>query len=634
MSNYNPLKGFIDQIKGRSSHYARAYVAGITPPFGGGAYGLLRIPAKYYIEIRDATGVLFTTAFPIDPSNVQIQRNNPISLTHTLTGTFREISPHKEHTITVTGRTGLESRGGYNREGGVMFQDAVTIFKEFDEMLKHYVETATLEFGQTSNLRVRNSGSVIDGSLHITGGEGPKGIHMILRCIDEDAHFLVEPVNFQYGRDTQSNRFDFIYNITFRAYDFAYLTKDYPIIMGVLDGVDSVLGAALGYVQLVDNGINNVSNDYVDRFRDNIAQLSDIAKVIANTTNSAAGLVNNIGGIGSDFVTAVESFSSVGDAWSNISNALSPLTLDNILGPEPDFESLAQEEPQLEVRRYAINSDNEADVEPPAARSEQEYFEFAKFNALSNGLKNAAAIIRGNIEKSYYENRLRTKDTKNYVLGEYLTNEDNLSALTKGVGSAISSTSFPRETPRFVYNLQKDDDLRRIALKFFQTDSVAEEIQRLNGWRDFRTKADGSFPEVGDVIFLPIEGIQNRINPFAPLGDYYSTDLRCSVDDLEIDTRGDLLLIGGIDNVKQNIKNILFTVEGDVCLYPRFGVKNINVNDAVYAAAVIREAVLGNPKIIDVNNIEANLDDDVLSISMDVKVIGNETIRVNTSLPG
>lgn len=635
MSNYNPLKGFIDQIKGRSSHYSRAYVAGITPPFGDGAYGLLRVPAKYYIEIRDATGVLFTTAFPIDPSNVQISRANPISLTHTLTGTFREISQHKEHMITITGRTGLESRGGYNREGAVMFQDAITIFKEFDEMLKHYVETAALEFGQTSNLRVRNAYKVVDGSLNITGGEGPDGLHMILRCIDEDAHFLVEPMSFTYGRDTNTNRFDFVYNLQFRAYDFAYLTKDYPLVLGILDAVDSTIGGALGYVQLVDNVINNVSNDYVDKFRDGIAQLTDISKVIANTTNSASGLVNNISGIGSDLHNAVQSFGSVGDAWSNISGALAPLTLDNILGPEPDFESLAeQEEPILEVRTFAINSDNEADVEPPPARSEQEFHEYAKFNAVSNGLKNVAEIIRGSVDKSYYENRQKTKDENYYVLGEYLSNEENLSALTKGAGSSAITTSEGRNAPRYVYSLQKDDDLRRIALKFFQNDRLAEDIQLLNGWRDFRTKADGSFPEVGDTIFLPISGIQNRINPFAPLGDYFSTDLRCTLDDIELDVRGDLSLIGGIDNLKQNIKNILFTIEGDVCLYPKFGVKNININDPVYAAAVIREAVLGNPKILDVNNIVVEQEDDTLFISMDIKVIGNETIRVNAPIPG
>lgn len=637
MSNYNPAKGFLDQIKGFSSHYSRAYVAGITPPFGGGAYGLLRIPAKYYIEIRDTTGILFTTAFPIDPSNVQISRANPISLTHTLTGTFREISQHKNHTITITGRTGLQSRGGYNREGGVMFQDAVTIFKEFDEMLKHYVETASLEFGQTSNLRVRNAYQVVDGSMNITGSTGPDGLHMVLRCIDEDAHFLVEPVSFNYGRDSNTNRFDFVYTIQFRAYDFAYLTKDYPVILGVLDGVDSTMGAALGYVQLIDNGINNVSNDYVDGFRDAIGQINDVSKVIANTINSAGGLMNNIGGIATDFKTAVDNFGpTVAGAWNNASAATAGL-LGNELGEEPAGVDDPQPQTQilLEVNRQALSEDADADVEPPSPQSEQEFHEFAAFTASHNLLKNASEMLRGSVDRNYYENRIRLAEEDYYVLGEYLSNEDNLSALTQGSGRSPFSTAPGRNAPRYVYSLQKDDDLRRVSLKFFQTDRVAEEIKNLNNWRDFRTKSDGTFPEAGDKIYLPIEGIQNRINPFAPLGDYYSTDLKCEFNDLEIDVlHGDLSLVGGPENIKQTIKNILFTVEGDVPLYPSFGVKNINVNDPTYAAAVIREAVIANPKIVDVNNIEVELEDDTLLISMDVKTIDSNTIRVTSPIPG
>ena len=637
MSNYNPLKGFIDQIKGFSSHYSRAYVAGITPPFGGGAYGLLRIPAKYYLEIRDATGIIFTTAFPIDPSNVQISRANPIHLTHTLTGTFREISQHKEHMITVTGRTGLQSRGGYNREGGVMFQDATTIFTEFDEMLKHYVETAALEFGQTSNLRVRNAYKVVDGSMNITGSTGPNGLHMVLRCIDEDAHFLVEPISFQYGRDSNTNRFDFIYNIQFRAYDFAYLTKDYPVILGVLDGIDSTMGAALGYVQLLDNGINNVSNDYVDGFRDAIGQINDVAKVIANTINSVGGLVSNIGGIATDFKTAVDNFGpTVAGAWNNAAAATAGL-MSNELGEEaPGVEDpQPQQQILLEINRHAIAEDNDADVEPPSPQSEQEFHEFARFTASHNLLKNTSEMLRGSVERNYFENRKRMAENDFYVLGEYLSNEDNLSDLTQGAGRSPFVTGAGRNAPRYVYSLQKDDDLRRISLKFFQTDAVAEEIKNLNNWRDFRTKSDGTFPEAGDKIYLPIEGIQNRINPFAPLGDYYSTDLKCEFDDLEIDVlHGDLSLVGGPENIKQTIKNILFTVEGDVPLYPSFGVKNINVNDPTYAAAVIREAVIANPKIVDVNNIEVELDDDTLLISMDVKTIDSNTIRVTSPIPG
>jgi phage baseplate assembly protein W len=643
MSNYNPAKGFLDAIKGFSSRYSRAYVAGITPPFGmGGAYGLLRIPAKYYLEVRDATGIIFTTAFPIDPSNVQIGRANPIRLTHTLTGTFREISQHKEHQITISGRTGLDSRGGYNRDGGVMFQDAITIFKEFDEMLKHYVETAALEFGQTSNLRTRDAYRVVDGSMNITGGTGPGGLHMVLRCIDEDAHFIVEPMAFNYGRDANTNRFDFQYSIQFKAYDFAYLTKDYPAILGVLDGVDSTVGAALGYVQLLDNAVNNVSNDYVDGFRDSISQIKDVSKVIANLMNSTGGLLTNIGGIVSDFNEVIDTFRSGGPINSSIENlqasagllgASLGLTAEEVAAE--DANAYPQNQAILEIQKQAIVTHKEADIEPPEPESEQEFHEFANFTAISNIIKNTSQIARKSVDRNYFENRRRNKAGNKYVLGEYLSNESNLSALTKGAGISAAGTGFSKNVPRYVHTLQKDDDLRRISLKYFQTDTVAEEIKDLNGWRDFRRMANGNFPEIGDKIYIPLEGMQKRMNPFAPLGDYHSTDIQCEIDDLEFNNiSGDIELVGGRENIKQTIKNILFTNEGDVCLYPSFGVKNVTIDDPVYAAAVIREAVIANPRIVDVNNIVIEQVDDRLVITMNVKLVDNDTMQVTAPIPG
>lgn len=615
-------------------------VPGELGGFGAGAYGPFRIPAKYYLEIRDGDNFTYMTCLPYDPMFVDIQRQTPTMMTQTLGGTMREFAPQRRHKIILKGRSGTNVRTAYNRHGGVMYQDGNTVFKEFDEFLKQYNEVQSLMFSLTSdNLSMSLPASNMQGfsnSIHGLGSKHPNGRYMVLRCIDEDAHFKVEPVSFQYSRASDTNRFDYIYTLVLEAYDYAYDSKTYNPIMGVIDAIDNVVGLAGGAIGLATNVINNVSNDYVRGVGDAISNIATIVDAFDDLAGSFGNLADSIAYTTTAFCNTVDRFATFGDSWVEMSNhwqfdsaqhVLRSFELDDEVAELNDqtaeLDNTSREVVVIEQYTYAVEGPDNVDEETALLLS--------NLQALENRVKNAGKITRGSISKKFFEDYSR--DGRDYNPGEFLSNEKNLEILSvlhndrnatvgqEGAGSVSGLTVV----------LQRDEDLKKVALKYLGSSDYAYDLVIANGWIDERRRPDGLYAQSGDTIIIP-STLTSNINPFSENGPI-GGDIYMPFDDLEFDLlRSDFVITSRQQTLNNVLKNIILTAEGEVPLNKKLGVPQIIMSnfDPAITGILIRDSIVAHPYFVDVQDIVTEVDDDTLYVECKVICIDGTEIPVRT----
>ncbi len=95
-------------------------------------------------------------------------------------------------------------------------------------------------------------------------------------------------------------------------------------------------------------------------------------------------------------------------------------------------------------------------------------------------------------------------------------------------------------------------------------------IVDLNGMLDARTNGDGSFLGPGQVLLYPLEGGLTGGSE-----DLYGTDLLVRDGDLVANGDDDILLVGGLENLTQNIGHRILTTRGENPAFPQFGLQKI-----------------------------------------------------------
>jgi phage baseplate assembly protein W len=618
-------------------------VPGELGGFGAGAYGPLRVPAKYYLEIRANNSFAYMVSLPYDPQVVEITRQTPTRLTQTLGGTLREFAPQRKHMIILKGRSGLAERVAYNRNGGITFQDGKTVFTEFDEFLKGYNETNSILYEFTANTMntqapLTNTKSFVNqiNTFH----DAPKGTHMVLRCIDEDAHFRVEPVSFNYSRNAETNRFDFTYQLVLEAYDYAYDSKTYNPIMAAFDIVDNIVGLGGGFVGLATNLVNNVSNDYVRGFSDAIQSVGKIVDATNELAISFGGLGDSFSYLATGFCDTVDKFATAGDAWKNLAGHWAD---DDIPPGRRPFEPIEEEE-QDEANAEAAQLEEQSlelkiieqysySVEPPDNVDEETLLLLSNIQSVENSIKNLAKVTRGGIKQSFYKNYL--KDIKeDYKNGKFLANEKNfefLSILNQEKQNTVGNNVTNPDIKGIEIVLGRDEDLRKVAQKFLKDGSLAPELVAYNSWTDERRRPDGAFAQGGERIIIPDSLIEN-INPFDEKSAI-SSDISCLTDDLEFDlSNNELKLTTPSETLRQTLKNILLTNEGEMTLSPQFGVPQIVKTDfdPALTGALIRESIIAHDYYVDVTDIFTDVKADKLEVSCTVTCINGERIPLKT----
>lgn len=571
---------------------------------------LQRIPAKYYLEIRKGGQVDSVISFPYDPSAMSYDRKNPHSITFTLGGTIRETNTIRSHKIIFQGRSGIAQRISYTRDGGISNLTGLDAFKEFDEFLKRYTELSNLDYGIRNKL-ITSPDEYIQKVTQT--GQGSESIQMVLRCIDEDLHLFVEPMNFQYSRNSTQNKHDIMYNLGLSAYDYAYSTAYSNKFLNALDIADGYINAVGGSFGVITNVIDNVSNDYVSAIRKPLRSAASAINKLTDIPGSVGSLSTNTAGIVSDFVKIIEEVTGLLPESEQISQYF-----DNL---GDDIVTAATKKSLRSTAQGMLNTPGLLGDDILDSRN-------SLFVANLSALQNDAQILRGLVPRDYYDQRHRGSE---YRLGEWLSNEENLSLLNQN--PSIQTGQIDRRKA-FPYEITRYDDLIQVATKLTGKASNARFLQDYNGWRDFRRNQDGDYPQPGDIIFIP-NSLLIESNPFLAQGDLIGFDIRVPYDDAVLnDLTNEIELVGGLENVKQTVKHALLTVAGEVPGFETFGLRNLSrINDTAYLATLIRDLLVSDPRIVDINNIIIEIDKDTVNTSLNIKTVLNETLTFRAPYP-
>jgi len=610
--------------------------AGLMSSLGGSTVGgvlseLTAIPAKYFLEVRKSDEVLAVMKFPYDPQSFSYSRPQPTRITYTLGGVIREANTIRRHNITMQGRSGLARRMSYSRNGKLMYIEGEDVFQEFDEFFKRYQEICAAEFGLTQNLMpsIARDRAANDIARMMTNGQDQ--VQMILRCLDEDMHLLVEPQNFSWSKSTDANRFDYAWKCDFTAYGYA--SKFTNPFTQALDSFDNIINSLAGAVGIVDNIINNVSNIYVGKVRDSIQNVAGAIRIAGDIGSSLGASINNVAGIASDIAAIVDSGQYIADSWSaavgeqstaaNFSDVWRRNLGPDIVRTEVVYQttfSFAQDTVNMETlsQPIVVLNDNKA-------RDEQ-----GSVVAAVNGMINQSEIMRGSIPKDFHEFRQKQNKYNLRNLGEFLSNEENLSLFVRDLAASPSPDRF-RNTNVVKYIIQDDEDLSNVARKFYRNPSSWQRIARYNEFRDHRRNAEGRFIQRGDMVLVPLDTLGDT-NPFGEADDPIGIDLMLMMNgDLCIDDMAnDMGLVENDANIEQIVRQILLTAEGELSGFA-FGLSSIpQIGNEAYVATIVRESLERDPRIRAVSEITVEYGEDSIIVDCLVHpILGNNVpVRV------
>lgn len=634
------MKNLIDNYMQAGYPGSRQKILGIPVPGSGtgfsgfsGPYSLFRVPANYYLEMRKENKVITVISFPYDPSEIQYQRTNPIKITHTLGGVHREASSIKAHDIIFTGRSGVAERVGYNRDGEIVSQDGETIFKEFDEFLKQYIELCNKDFGAESKLSLNYFDwldGTSEGTLNITSKGLPRNISLILRCIKEDLHFYVEPQAFSFQRSAFSSKLDYEYSLRLRAYEYAYKTAPTNPILGAFQAWDSITGAVGGAIGLVENAVTNVSNDYILGIRGAIADTAAVFNRIQSTVATVGGAWENTVGIYADFCSLCDTVGNTIDAFPELYNQYQANASASIAARD-DSNGIQNRDNETEAQQAALNEVQYAlqiHSEAPANASDSESAAQSRITSQVASLLQQSQIARGNIPRDLFQNIRRETSGVPIGNGSFLDHEENLGLLDDGFDEPKVKKKLDKRKA-IPYVLNQDEDLVQIAQKITGKASNADAIMLYNNWRDHRRNSNGDLSKAGDVVLLP-QNLLGGLNNFTSPDDLYGTDISMPIDDILIDVyKQDFKEVSSLENLRQGIKNRLLTFTEELPGFEDYGLPQLSaVNDVGYTAAQVRNSLTADVRIAEVPQIDVEFNKDTLYVQSQIIPIVGEKISL------
>jgi len=600
---------------------------------GGFISQIFKVPANYYLELRYGDEIVAVTTFPYDPENISYSRPTPVRLTYTLGGVVRETNTIRKHNISLSGRSGLAFRTHYTRTGALRYSEGEIVFQEFDEFLKRYIEICANEFGLPNNLTQSNEDlNNIDRIQSI--GTHSKSLYLYLRCLKEDLHLKVEPINFTWNKNIETHRHDYAWTCDFIGYDYV---KPYTnVFFDTLQSIDNAVAGVGGVIGLATNVFSNISNDYVGRIRKSLNNATGPMNALSEALTAGGNVANNTLGLVADAYDVVKSVGNVATAWDGFVDAWDITEWDDRVGQTTnqyfpsDNTQNSKQSMQIEGSNMALEALSGALI----GVSERDDDEAGTVNIFLNNLKNNNELLRSTIPKIFFENRLGSKDDVNLfiTLGEYLSNPNNLTLLSKFAYTPSSSDLSEYKENFKEHILQKGEDLINLAERYTGSANFYPILMKVNGWRDPRRDANGDYPKPGTKVLVPKSG-REITNPFGNPLDPYGVDVSLNNSgDIDFEDN-ELILTKNIDNIKQHIRNKLIFRQGEVTGFNTFGLPELpTVSNTVFAAAVLRESLLGDKRIKDVTDLEISFIDDTLLIDCVIHTVGNGNFKIKTTI--
>lgn len=596
--------------------------------------GLLSVgllPIGYYIERRTKHGLEKILPLPNQPSSVTINKvytENPI-YTFDPTFSFRQIAPPRVAEVTINGFTGSKGRLGINEEGLLEYMDGQEHMRSFDRFLNEYFKDAAAEtVPATYDLRR------VGNDLNYEGRP-----YLIFRAIDEGVHGRCTIQNFTYMRSADKARIGYQWQLTLRVYDSTSVEFSNPI-QDFMDDLEELLNIGATYTSALVAAVG-IGTQVLESARGPLGAVKDLQSGIGDLLDSPVSIVNAFG----------ETWREITDIFTT--GALNRMSPDrwfqdntfNSADTAGEFFNVSSWEDQVRNRAAREQAPaeglvNEGQTTDPRLSEDSQALSVADEDAiyLTIDLMYYAMILKG-YTGAYLNDYV--SDALAPPNGEFLSRDSSLRDLAAFHGAELKAgTSFEGVYQK--YTLRAGETLTSVALGLFGDPEQWHVLAALNGCQDALTMADGSPVGTGTEILIPIQSGGLLAIPNAPglttLDQITGTDIAV---DLSGDIRfrdGDLDMVSEAENLMQWIINTLRTVTGDIPYARLIGmpatVIGMKLTDEAiaFAVALMREALLVDPRIVNVNAINLVRSGDSINVRLNIDCINDISFDFTTPL--
>jgi LysM repeat protein len=178
------------------------------------------------------------------------------------------------------------------------------------------------------------------------------------------------------------------------------------------------------------------------------------------------------------------------------------------------------------------------------------------------------------------------------------------------------------------------DTLQRISARELGDASRWVDIALLNNLKPPYLGIGEGLAAPGSAILLPIE----VVNPIADTNDQFLTDLSMPDGVLDIQN-GDFTLISGVPNLIQALKMHVVADKRSLWFHPEYGcwirtiLGEVNRETAgSLAGFYVKSALLEDPRVSDVNQVNVEMQGDVIRVYCDVLPVYGEAIAYTQEL--
>ena len=590
------------------------------------------LQVDYFLEEVNGTNNTLIP-LPSQPQNVVVRRiyaERPI-YTFDPEFAYREVAAPRIVEVELQGQTGIHLRLGIDDQGNINFTEGYNHLQNFEKFLDKY------HFHAASHATpVVYSIQSLQNDLDYESRP-----YLVFRGIKENLHGRCHVTSLNYQRSVQQHRLgSFQWSLTLRIYDTAE-PKDPTrfAMMQHLDNataaVNSLTGLSEAVQQALQAGVGQIARgagsvvDAVTGLASSISRIDNTIYGTIGTITTVAGKVINafdaIGGLFDgdaykrDFNQAVDSYErQVVDNWTRrkffeavLARQTRKATDQWNEPPEPTDD---EAEMQLEQQSAALKM------------QEMMYLGWLLTGPLAMEGSKIETEVYGFLKRQYGYSAMALffSDREYQPDARAKNNQYNIS-----------------------YELRAGETLLTLANRFMGHPSRWNEIAAVNDAQDAYTKADGTPFAPGDVVLIPALGSEFQtmdadISAENISEDLIGVDFQIYDGDLNFGAGNQVLLAAGVNNLKQMIERYLKTATEEVTYDPKYGARlaiigsKINATTAQLIAARVREQLLRDARILEVNDIQVTVDpnhSDTLNLSLTCVCVGQNDINVNIPIP-
>lgn len=228
------------------------------------------MPVSYILEVRDGSQVLRAVHLPF-VNRYTHARTSATDFAWTFGDRpYMSHSGIREQRITLGGVSGYQATLGWDRDGNRRFADGPTLFREFEAFLQGF-ERETKAQQESGN----------------------PNMQLVFRAEWEGHHLLVDPIAFQWDRQTSDARHTYKWSLELRAYGVDDSRLDSSILGDIQAGAQAAADAidsVTAYVAEATETLQDVQAT-LDAFTAPIRAVTRMAQQVGTLAGAAGGIL-------------------------------------------------------------------------------------------------------------------------------------------------------------------------------------------------------------------------------------------------------------------------------------------------------------------------------------------------------